>query len=319
MGPSAPDLQAHPRPSLADLRLQSAGIATAHHPLFSRFESWTGVVPAGTQSNWLGVLTDVGYADWAPQPGGVPVSPPLPDLGNDEYAEWIDILDAAAHAGERFTMVELGAGWGRWLANAAFAYRQLCPGCDLCLIGVEAEPTHFRWMREHLERNRIEDTALHLFEAAVAGAPGRVVFQVGDAVAEYGQAIVGRVSWRTRLQRRRGTRVVRSITLAQALEPAANGIVDIVDLDVQGAEADVLEAAVDDLERVRCVHVGTHSPEQEQRLRVLFRGLRWRCRTDYPSRTRIPLTWWGARDVAFEDGVQTWLNPALVPNDDVGP
>jgi FkbM family methyltransferase len=286
--------------------------STMHHPIFERFEYWRGFVPAHTQANWLGVLTDVRYAAWAAHPEGVLVGPPLPPVNNDEYAEWIDLLDAVCCAGERFAMVELGAGWGRWLANAAAAYRQLRPGGQLCLVGVEAEPTHFRWLGEHLERNGIGRQSVRLFEAAVAAQPGHVVFEIGDPTGCYGQHIASRATWRVRLRRRRdpATRIVRAITLAQALAPI-DGIIDLIDLDVQGAEADVLEAGADELERVRCVHVGTHSVEQEDRLRALFGGLGWRCRNDYPWMGRAAETWWGARDIEFEDGVQTWLNPGL--------
>jgi FkbM family methyltransferase len=286
---------------------------SVHHPIFDHFQPWHGTVPAYTQANWLGVLTDTRYANWAAQPEGVLLEPPLPPADNEEYAEWIDVLDAVLHAGERFAMVELGAGFGRWLADTAFAYRQLHPEGQLSLLGVEADATHFRWMGEHLKRNGIDGPSVHLTEAAVAGRAGRVVFRVfDDAAAQYGQSILSRTTWRGRLRRHRDqdTTVVRAITFAQALQPI-DGVVHLVDLDVQGAEADVLEAGADELERVRCVHIGTHSGELEQRLRTLFTGLGWRCRTDYPCLQTTAETWWGARDVTFVDGVQTWLNPAL--------
>jgi FkbM family methyltransferase len=290
--------------------------SAAHHPVFRRFENWRGIVGAGTQANWLGVLTDVSYADWGADPEGVLVEPSLPPVDNEEYPEWIDVLDAACRAGERFAMVELGAGWGRWLTNAAAAYRQLRPHGPVFLVGVEAEPTHFRWLGEHLKRNGVDGRSMRLFEAAVAGIPGHVVFHTGDPAAWYGQAIKSQATWRNRLRRRResGTRVVRAITLAQAFDPI-EGVIDLVDLDVQGAEADVLENGARQLDRVRCVHIGTHSAEQEDRLRVLFTRLGWRCRNDYACGGREAETWWGGRNVDFQDGVQTWLNPALVADD----
>jgi FkbM family methyltransferase len=277
-------------------------------PELSRFTPWRGTVPGGTQANWLGVQTAVDYADWSPHPEGELVEPPLPSIDTDEYPEWIDLLDAVMGAGERFAMAELGAGWGRWTTNAAFAYRQLHPGGELCLVAVEAEPTHYRWLREHLERNGVEAVAIH---AAVAGAPGRLMLDRGDPVAWYGQAVKRSASWRDRLRRPAGLQPVRAITLAQALA-YIEGPVDLIDLDVQGAEADVLEAGVEELARVRCVHVETHAPAIDVRLRALFGRLGWDCRVDidWQPRVTVPETPWGGRNVLFDGGVQSWLNPS---------
>jgi FkbM family methyltransferase len=269
---------------------------SVHHPIFDRFQSWHGTVPPFTQANWLGVLTDTRYANWEAHPEGVLVEPPLPPADTEEYAEWIDVLDAVSQAGERFAIVELGAGYGRWLADAAFAYRQLHPDGQLTVVGVEADATHFRWMGEHLKRNGIDGPSVHLTEAAVARRAGHVVLRVfDDPAVHYGQHILSHNTWRARLRRHRDqeTTVVPAITFAQALQPI-DGVVDLVDLDVQHAEADVLEAGTDGLERVRCVHIGTHSAELEQRLRTLFTGLGWRCRTDYPCLQTTDETWWGA-------------------------
>ena len=88
--------------------------------------------------------------------------------------------------------------------------------------------------------------------------------------------------------------------------------VDLVDADVQGAEADVFEAAIEQLAaKVRRVHVGTHGRDNERRLRELFAAHGWECRFDYPGDSRCE-TEWGT--VEFEDGVQSWINPALAPH-----
>jgi hypothetical protein len=62
----------------------------------------------------------------------------------EEYLEWIDLLEAVANAQGKFTMIELGAGYGRWLVNAAVTLRQRKPTIVPFLIGAEAEPTHFQ-------------------------------------------------------------------------------------------------------------------------------------------------------------------------------
>ena len=57
-------------------------------------------------------------------------------------------------------MVELGAGYGRWIVNAAAAvraYRDL----PSSLTAVEAEPTHFRWLELHCSDNGVTATLVH--------------------------------------------------------------------------------------------------------------------------------------------------------------
>jgi hypothetical protein len=71
---------------------------------------------------------------------------------------------------------------------------------------------------------------------------------------------------------------------------------------VEGAEADVLEAAATNLHVIRRVHVGTHSHDVERRLRLLFGRLGWECSRDHAIGSTVDGVW-------FENGVQTWLNP----------
>ena len=58
--------------------------------------------------------------------------------------------------------------------------------------------------------------------------------------------------------------------------------------------------------KVHRVHVGTHGPDVEQRLRQVFSSLDWENVNDYPGGTSAE-TPWGR--MHFQDGVQTWLNP----------
>lgn len=101
---------------------------------------------------------------------------------------------------------------------------------------------------------------------------------------------------------------MRAVTLESLLEPL--DLVDILDMDIQGVEAEVLESDPLGLARkVRMVHVATHSGENERRLRELFRRLDWELLNDYECGSTAE-TPWGTID--FQDGVQTWLNRRLV-------
>lgn len=272
------------------------------HPALAPFAPWRGHAAPGCQVNFLGIQTDVSYVPGTPPtPAGLQQTthPPL----DEEWFEWIDLLECIGSGEGRFVMIELGAGWGRWIANAAVACRRV--GRDYDLVGVEAEPTHFRWMREHLARNGIDPTRVEVVNAAVATRPGHVRFLTGSPGVYY-QSVAGirtTLSW---IGRRRGwSHRVPAVTLRGLIDDRDS--VDLIDLDIQGAEADVLEASVDALRVVKRVHIGTHTREVEGRLRRLFTELGWRCVCDYPgeSVTMTPLG-----QVTFQDGVQTWTAPA---------
>ena len=249
---------------------------------------------------------------------------------SEDFFEWLDVLETVCEARGRYTMVELGAGWGRWLVNAAAALRQLDAARPLLLVGVEAEPTHFEWLRQHLLDNGIDPAEHVLIKAAVAARDGRVRFQHGDPAGWYGQAmdrddpaakLAGPISRLIRWSRNtvanrlavgrdaRKVGRVRAVSLETILRPLE--LVDLIDADIQGAEADVFEAAVDQLAlKVRRVHIGTHGGEFEERLRAHFGQLGWERRFDYPSGSDVKTPWGSVR---FEDGVQSWVNPALRP------
>jgi len=281
-----------------------------HHHVFSKFDCWKGYVGPGFSANFLHVRTRSYFAGWEDL-GGQFVATELPAF-DEEYFEWIDLLEAVTTARGQFKMIELGAGWGRWLANAVAALRQ-ANDLPYTLIGVEPEPTHFRWMREHLKTNAVDLSRCQLIRAAVSRRDGTLWFYVGRPATWYGQAIAANpLAW---IERLRGVlakaevrvKKVRSISLRTLLGPLDR--VDLIDLDVQGAEADVLESAAEELDgKVKRVHIGTHGTEIEARLRRLFQGLGWQQLNDYPSGSQSD-TPWGV--ISFQDGVQSWTNPRL--------
>ena len=216
---------------------------------------------------------------------------------DEEYIEWIDLLESVLAAMGRFTMIELGAGWGRWIGNAAAAVRQLGSN-EYTLAGVEAEPSHFQMMVQHIEDNGLKRENFRLVRAAVARADGSVGFEVGDTPCGNPATYYG--------HRIGGGQMVDAVSLASLLEPF--DAVDLIDLDVQGAEFDVLDAAAGSMDqKAKKIHGGTHSRAVESGLRSLFRRLGWRCLRDFPCNSLVQ-TEWGS--VSFQDGVETWLNPA---------
>jgi FkbM family methyltransferase len=265
--------------------------------VFERFTPWRGKVPEGFRVNFVGVMTPV---HWWPVAGdtasGAPTFPPL----NEEYFEWIDLLEAVVSAEHSFTMLELGAGWGRWGVNAVAALRQV-NNLPYSLVFVEAEPQRPHWLAEHLRNNHVDLSRSTIVEAAACGHDGFTTFQTCDDPAR---------DWGTRIG---GRNRVRAVSLATLLKPLAH--VDLVDLDVQGAEYDVLSAAPDELhQKVKRVHVETHNTEVEIRLYLYFSRLGWLNLHFYPLNTETD-TLYGR--VSFQGGVQSWVNPSLCSQRDL--
>jgi FkbM family methyltransferase len=253
--------------------------------VFARFVDGARALP-----NWIGVLTRREF--FTEDLRFVTVTPPPADA---ELFEWIDLLEAVTGAAGRFTMLELGAGYGRWTVNAAAALRSYGE-LPHSLIAVEAEPTHFRWLELHCRDNDVDAT---LIRAAVAPERGSVEFAVGDAASWYGQAIADGTWSPSAVER------VEAVTLAELLEPLEH--VDLIHCDIQGTEAAVFEAAARVVDAKVCrVHVGTHGADVEQRLRRAFGSLAWKNVNDYACGSSAE-TPWGT--MTFQDGVQTWLNP----------
>jgi FkbM family methyltransferase len=275
------------------------------HPVFTKIPRWTGSVGPGMTANWLGTVTRSIYNNNNSAPPGRVLTPYVPTV-DDEYFEWIDLLESVLEADDKFTMVELGAGWGRWLVDAWRALKQVGQtDREFLLVGVEAEPTHFAWMKQHFADNGLDVRRHRLIQAAVAANDGVANFMIGHAEAWYGQAIVSGIGDQFNNWPEASVKKVATVSLATVLKDIP--LVDLIDMDIQGAEADVVEASRDLLDRrVKRVHIGTHGGDIEARLRTAFVGMGWRCHYDFAHGGKAT-TPFGV--VSFGDGVQSWLNP----------
>jgi FkbM family methyltransferase len=284
--------------------------------ILDRFRPWSGTVPAGFFAYFLGNLTRAEY--WAfpkhlkdrySRDRHETFSSPLRD---DNIFDWLVLLEAVAEAKGSFTMAAVGAGWGRWLVAAALAARQI-GNMTVRLIGVEAEPTHFKWMLEHFRDNHLDPATHDLIEAAVSGRSGDAWFYVGDPDSWYGQSIVPDdiVGTDTEavevVHNGHKIRRVRTMDLRELVGKYPR--VDYLHMDVQGAELDFLSSSPEILNStIKRVLVGTHSSDIERGLRQLFSGLAWQAQYDFPLNSEVHV-----KDavVPLGDGVQVWINPAL--------
>ena len=199
-------------------------------------------------------------------------------------------------------MIELGAGYGRWSIRAALAIKAYHRTMPFKLICVEPEPTHFEWMAQHFRDNGIDPGSHDLIEAAVTDSDGEVSFYIGSPDSWYGQSIATNPNASSGMVRQ-----VKALRLKQILDKVAH--TDLIDLDIQGAELDVLSNAIDAVnQKVKRVHIGTHGHDIEDSLRSLFREHGWYKINDYRCQS-TELTQYGT--IHFGDGVQTWLNLRL--------
>lgn len=225
---------------------------------------------------------------------------------DEQVFEWIAIVESIVAAGDRYVMADLGAGYGRWLVNAALIARRL--GRLPFVIGVEAEDTHFVWMKEHLADNEISAAEQALHHAPITGQRQDVPFTMGHPNDWYGQAVLPNPKSGFGYWPHAHVEMRRSVVLEDIIGQIP--IVDLLDLDIQGMEAEVISSSIDLItERVKRIHIGTHSSEIEDAIRQLMAAKGWRPHFDFPCGTHGYPTAMGAID--FGDGVQDWLNPEL--------
>lgn len=264
--------------------------ASSYHPIFEHFAPYIGEADEGFTVDAFGVRVDQRLLD--PTAKLEPrrrVHAARPICTGEGYFDLIAVARAVIEARDKFTMFELGAGYGYWLTQGAALARQ--KKLDISLVGVEGEPDHHAMMRQHLRNNGIDPDEHRIEHAAVAPEDGEVWFHTGDAHAWWGQSIAAPGT---------GARV-RAVSLQSLLSDFDS--VDLVHMDVQGVEADVLSASPA-FGKVRRFVIGTHGRGIEDRLRTFFSD--WHCEADY-AMGEINETPYGA--IAFGDGLQVWRRP----------
>lgn len=302
-----------------------------HHPVFSRIAPFQGEVPAFYAVDYLGTkIRQEFIVGFGPVWHETYTSGERYPEFDDEYFEWIDLCEAVVLAKDAFTMIELGAGFGRWVVRAAHAMKKCHPDMPYRLIAVEGEPVVFGWMRQHFQDNGIDPDAHTLINAAVSDDWGRVQFYIAGppgGPVEYkpgcwfGQAL-------TKSYERPAKNKARELYMGHPVELHESGWksirvmsvslrgllknlerVDLVDIDLEGEEWPAVRGAIESLDaKAKRLHIATHEKDIENNLRQLLSTHGWRCLVDYPlfSECETPFG-----KMTFQDGVQTWVNPRL--------
>jgi len=295
-------------------------------PIFEQFKRYKGPVPEGSIAvDFLGTMVRREFIPSSIEPSTPVVETIYPQANEDIFA-WVDLLNAVLKAGDSFTMMELGAGYGIWSVRAAKAIQQR-RGIPFKLVAIEAEPQHFAWLQIHFADNGLNPADHTLVAAAVSDQPGTALFYIASPDAEasrpnewWGQSLikdyesVGEVTGKCHqghavavLQSGWQSVEVAKVTLNDLL--VSHSLVDFIHMDIQREELPVVRASIEALnQKVKFLHIGTHSEEIEDGLKEILNLHGWQCRADFAGGgTRS--TSYG--DLAFQDGVQSWANPRL--------
>lgn len=243
----------------------------------------------------------------------------------EDYFAWVDLLESVSQARNSFTMFELGAGFGRWLIHGACALRQRGL-TNIHLVGVEAEPTHYKWMIQHFLDNGLNPKNHSLIEGAVAGQDGTTCFYAGCPGEWYGQSVAPHLNkattllerlkrqFRNKSEKPMDTVIRTKVTSLKTLLDYYD-FVDFIHMDIQGSELVAVHSAMNLLDsKVRKVHIATHDKytagtsgqDVEPQLATIFGALGWENVNNYPSRYTVESA---IGTFKLNDGIQTWLNP----------
>ncbi|WP_300540855.1 FkbM family methyltransferase [Maricaulis sp.] len=249
----------------------------SHDPIFSEFQPVKVEADGASVYDFLGVATQArfkkGWERFAPSAGTI-YQPNLPVL-NEHYLDWVVVLESVARAHDTYRVVELGAGWGTWASAALAACRQNSRIGSVEAVAVEADLTHWNWMKDHFAQNDFPSDGVHLIHGAVGARSGKVSFPVIDNPDEdYGAS--------TRNQSAAEYVSVRAYTIREVLD-LLSGPADFMHVDIQGAEYDVLPTAMGQMnDKVKAALVGTHiSSEHHHSMVKLFKDAGWRIRMNY--------------------------------------
>jgi FkbM family methyltransferase len=277
-----------------------------HDVVFQHFQRSTFTADGRFSVGLLGERTSPQfYAGIQPSPVGQ-VVPKLPSF-DDHYPEWVFLLESMVALRDRqmVTLVELGAGWGPWLARGRLALGSINSSARVRLLGVEANRRHHDFLVSHLAVNCRPEDEIHTEFAAVGDTDGTAWFDLqSEGNNDYGRKPS------TKAADGSGKSTLEAIP-SRSLATLLGGFdrVDYLTIDIQGAEGSVVPGAMDLLrQRVRFLQIETHSPEIDRLIAECMQQAGWQVRFQFPFH-RVCKTPWGL--IRMEGGSHAYVNPRL--------
>lgn len=279
--------------------------------VFRQFSRYDGTGEPGFVTNFLGAKTRcILQLPLVPFDGAVEGLPEPVGSTQGETAEWIGTLRSVLEANSSFRLLELGAGYGPWMAITHKAALQRGIS-DIQVYGVEGDAHHVDYIRTNMEDNGIRDDQATIIHGAVGQADGTTYWAVeedpgnvygGRPVSSDGSNYLGQV--RDQLV------AIPVIGINNLLRREPRW--DLVHIDIQGGEGEVCEAGIVEMtNRVRRVVIGTHSRIQDGLVMATFHKAGWTLENEKPTITvwndNVPTV----EGMALVDGVQVWRNPGI--------
>lgn len=300
----------HPQSGVPEHHIYS-GYAPSEVAVFRQFPAYSGQGTKNFVTNFLGVKTRCAFqAPLIPFDGLVEGFPEPVGSTQGETAEWIGTLRAVLEAKSSFRMLELGAGYGPWMAitYAASVQRGIA---DIKVYGVEGDANHVTFMRANMVDNRIDDDHFVVFHAAVGATDGSTYWAVEtDSSEVYGARPIAESGDDYLGNKGREVLSIKLIGINVLLENEQYW--DLVHIDIQGHEIEVCRAGIAQMcRRVRRVVVGTHSRAIDGAIFDLFYSNGWILENEKPTIYKWNEAFPTLEAMTTVDGVQVWRNPNL--------
>lgn len=283
--------------------------------VFNHFRDHQAQPQSGFITDVMGIRTRVSSL-WAnvQHLDGKLVGFPIPASYHAEAIEWIGLAKTVLSATSRYTAMELGAGYGPWIVGGAVLAR-LQGIRDIHLTGVEGDPHHYRFMRQHLADNGFDPAQHALHEAAVGAEAGEALWPTtedssGEAFWGFRPIPVGGSDYMGRGFEK--THRVNVMAMADLVRSRPEW--DMIHIDIQGHEYDVCRASLSDLnECAKRLIIGTHSRKIDGDLLDMFTREGWILEHEKPAKFTFRQHPVSLEAMTTVDGTQVWRNPRLLP------
>ncbi|WP_193727359.1 FkbM family methyltransferase [Paraburkholderia atlantica] len=279
----------------------------------------------GFYTDWSGVKTRLSYFGL---PSGTLDSSvgsiPFPDDGvHAEAIEYLAAIKAVKAAKGTFTAVELGAGYGPWLAFSAKSAQKRGMG-NIRLVAVEADLDRHALLRTHLADNSLpeplepgrdsrESVSTTVYHGAISDSNGTLSFGSKN-IHDWGAAPItdgGTIDYR-------GCNVNARTVNAYTIDYVIRNLdtVDFMHIDIQGFEYKSIKASIEAIrKKVRFLLIATHSRKIEGNLFDLLYDRGWHVLYEKPC--KFHTTNGGSLEAhTYVDGTQVWVNTDLVARED---
>jgi FkbM family methyltransferase len=271
---------------------------------------------SGYIASFVGSYTNVNFFGHFDNLDGMVEGLPIPSNFHAETIEWIGAIKSVDQAKNEYNVAEIGAGWGPWLVDTAYAAKARGLN-DIFMVGVEADRGHFQYLKQHLSDNGFHPDQYTLLYGIAGEKDGEAFFPLIDSQKDWGaSAIFKPLNQNTILHADyRGIELEHIKLNCFSLETILSERLsfNLCHIDVQGSEIDIITASRDVLRRkVHYLVIGTHSRKIEGLLLELLSSDGWLLEKEKPCEFVLntdgqPITPHNTRS----DGTQVWRNPQL--------